>query len=118
ISVHNRLKITRWPPCSRPPRPRSRSTAAVLERAVHILADADERDHHAEARDAAATTRDTEASLRSFLRDSADEYGPALKARRSAAIDRTDSKTDRTSAAADRSELASDESTSPEVDND
>jgi hypothetical protein len=63
-----------------------------------ILADADKRDHQAEARDAAAKARDTEASLRSFLHDSPDEYGPALKARRSAAIDRTDAKTDRTSA--------------------
>jgi hypothetical protein len=86
-------------------------------RAKHILADADRRDHRAEARDAAATTRDTEASLRSFLNDSADEYDPALKARRSAAIDRTDAKTDRASAAADRSELSDDEPPSPEADN-
>lgn len=96
---------------------RDKMQADRLERAIHILADADKRDLHAEARDDAATTRDAEASLRSFLHDSADEYGPALKARRSAAIDRTDSKTDRTSAAADRSELAGDEPTSPDVDN-
>lgn len=87
------------------------------ERAAHILADADERDRQAEARDAAAVTRDAAASLRSFLRDREDDYGPALKARRSAAVDRTDAKTDRTSAAADRSELAGDEPTRPDVDN-
>jgi hypothetical protein len=87
------------------------------ERATHILADADQRDHRADARDVAAATRDTAASLRSFLHDSADEYGPALKARRSAAIDRTDAKSDRTSAASDRSELAGDGPTPPDVDN-
>jgi hypothetical protein len=87
------------------------------DRATHILADADKRDHQADARDAAATTRDTKAGLHSFLHDSADQYGPALKARRSAAIDRTDAKTDRTSAAADRSELAEDDPTPPDVGN-
>jgi len=41
----------------------------------------------------------------------------ALKARRSAAIDRTDSKTDRQSAATDRSELTEDNSAPPDGDN-
>jgi len=74
-----------------------------------ILADADQRDDQADARDSVAETRDTAASLHSFLHDG--EYGPALQARRSAALDRSDSKTDRTSAAADRSELAEDDPT-------
>jgi hypothetical protein len=86
------------------------------ERTTCILAGADKRDVKADARDAAATTRDTAASLRSFLHDSADEYDPALKARRSTAIDKTDAKTDRTSAAADRSELTGDEHTLPDAD--
>jgi hypothetical protein len=78
-------------------------------RALRILAAADERDEQADERDVAATTRDTAAGLHSFLHDGEHDYGPALKARRSAAIDRTESKTDRTSAAADRSELTEDD---------
>jgi hypothetical protein len=76
------------------------------EAVQRILADADRRDDQADARDSVATTRDTAASLHAFLHDG--EYGPALKARRSAAMDRSDSKTDRILAAADRSELAED----------
>jgi hypothetical protein len=87
------------------------------KRAMRILADAEKRDDQADARDAAATTRDTAASLHSFLHDGEHEHGPAMKARRSAAIDRTDSKTDRHSAATDRSELTEDDSTPPDVDN-
>jgi hypothetical protein len=45
------------------------------------------------------------------------EYGPALKTRRSAALDRTDSKADRISTAADRTKLTEDDSTPPGVDN-
>ena len=77
----------------------------------------DKRDDQAEERDTAATTRDTAAGLRSFLHDGELEYGPALKARRSAALDRTDSKADRTSAAADRNKLTQDDSMPPDVDN-
>lgn len=51
------------------------------------------------------------------LREGVHTYGPALKARRSAALDRTDSKTDRSSAATDRSELAEDNYTTPDGDN-
>jgi hypothetical protein len=96
---------------------RDAEQADRMERAIRILAEADKRDDQADARDAAATTRDTAASLRSFLRDGEHEYGPALKARRSAAIDRTDSKTDRHSAATDRSELTEDNCTPPDGDN-
>ncbi len=85
------------------------------ERALHILADADERDDEAEARDAAAMTRDAAAGLHSFLHDAEHEYGPALQARRSAAIDRTESKSDRASAATDRSSLTEDDSVPPDV---
>ncbi len=60
------------------------------ERARHILADAQERDDQAEVRDAAAMTRDTVADLDSFLHAGEHEYGPALQARRSAALDRGD----------------------------
>jgi hypothetical protein len=91
--------------------------AARRERALHILNDADERDNQADARDSAATTRDDAAGLDSFLHDVEHDYGPALKARRSAALDRTDSKADRTSAAADRTRLTEDDPTPPDVDN-
>lgn len=91
--------------------------AARKERARHILADAQERDDQAEARDDVAMTRDTAAGLDSFLHDGEQEYGPALKARRSAALDRTDSRADRSSAAADRSKLTQEDSTPPEADN-
>ena len=71
--------------------------------AKRVLKAADERDAHADARDVAAELRDGEASRRSFLSQGTEPQD--LKARRSAAIDREDSKTDRSSAAADRSEL-------------
>jgi hypothetical protein len=96
---------------------RDAAQAARHERALHILNSADTRDDQAEARDSAATTRDTAASLHSFLQDGENEYGTALKARRSAALDRTDSKADRTSAAADRTKLTEDDPTPPDVDN-
>jgi hypothetical protein len=73
--------------------------------AQRIMADAAERDDQADARDSVATTRDTAAGLLSFMNDSPEEFDPALKARRSAAMDRSESKTDRAAAAADRSEL-------------
>jgi hypothetical protein len=73
-----------------------------------ILADAQQRDNQAEARDDAANERDRSTSQHSFLHD--DEYDAALKARRSSALDRMDSQTDRTSAASDRSRLTEDDS--------
>jgi hypothetical protein len=54
------------------------------------------------------------ASLQSFLHD--DEYDASLKARRSAAMDRSDSKIDRTSAAADRSRLTEDDAAHVDID--
>jgi hypothetical protein len=81
------------------------------EAVQRILADADDRDDQADARDSVAEARDKAASLHSFLHDG--EYGPALQARRSAAVDRSDSKADRNSAAADRSDLAADHPTPP-----
>jgi hypothetical protein len=95
---------------------RDAAQADRREQTLHIMHDADLRDDQAEARDSAATKRDTAAGLRSFLHDDEQEYGPALKARRSAALDRTDSKADRTSAAADRDKLAADDPTPPDVD--
>ena len=92
---------------------RETAHADRTEEVQRILADADERDDQADARDAVATTRDTAASLHSFLHDN--EYGPALKARRSAAMDRAESKTDRTSAAADRSRLTEVDPTPPDA---
>jgi hypothetical protein len=68
-----------------------------------ILAVAEERDDRADARDSAANTRDATASLHSFLND--EEFATGLKARRSAAQDRMDSKGDRASSAADRGNL-------------
>jgi hypothetical protein len=81
--------------------------------AQRILADAAERDDQADARDSVATTRDTAAGLHSFINDSPEEFDPAFKARRSAAMDRSESKTDRAAAAADRSELTDGDSTPP-----
>jgi hypothetical protein len=69
------------------------------------LADAAERDDQADARDSVATTRDVAAGLQSFIHDSPEEFDPALKARRSAAVDRSESKNDRAAAASDRFEL-------------
>ena len=68
-----------------------------------ILDAAEARDEQADARDAAAGDRDSAASLHSFLND--DEYDATLKARRSAAMDRSDAHTDRDSSAVDRSRL-------------
>jgi hypothetical protein len=73
------------------------------EAAKSILADADERDDLADERDVAADKRDLRASLDCFLGDR--DFDAALKARRSAAMDRLNSKVDRNSAAGDRSEL-------------
>ena len=69
-----------------------------------ILHDADARDRHADARDTLAEERDRAASLHSFLHDEDGSVG--LRARRSAGLDRADSKDDRTSAADDRAKLS------------
>ena len=58
-----------------------------------VLDDADLRDTHADARDSVAMERDRAAGLHSFLND--EDLGPGLKARRSAEMDRSDSKDDR-----------------------
>jgi hypothetical protein len=73
-----------------------------------ILEGALARDDQADARDSVANTRDRAASLHSFLHD--DEYDAALVARRSAAMDRSDSKSDRASSATDRLDLTVDDS--------
>jgi hypothetical protein len=78
--------------------------ASFSDEVQGILDRADERDERADARDEAATARDSAASLHSFLHD--DEYDAALKARRSAAMDRQDSHTDRGAAGEDRSRLS------------
>jgi hypothetical protein len=96
---------------------RDADQAARKQRTLHILNDADERDGQAEARDSVAKTRDTAAGLDSFLHDGERDFGPALKARRSAALDRTDSKADRASAAADRISLTEDDPGPPDVSN-
>lgn len=78
-----------------------------------ILAGAAERDDDADARDVLADKRDEAVSLHAFLADEED-FGPALEARRSAAVDRLLSKTDRTSSAQDRADLTG-ESTEKQV---
>ena len=74
------------------------------DRVQKIISAADERDEEADARDALADKRDQAASLAAFL-SIGHGYDVTLKARRSAAADRLDSKIDRTSSAHDRSEL-------------
>jgi hypothetical protein len=69
-----------------------------------IAQNAAARDEQADARDSSAERRDRDASLAGFLND--DNYGDGLRSRRSAALDRLQSKEDRTSAASDRSEMA------------
>jgi hypothetical protein len=86
--------------------------------ARRILADAAERDDQADARDSVATMRDTAAGLHSFINDSPEDFDPAFKARRSAAMDRSESKTDRAAAAADRSELTDGDSALPGAERD
>jgi hypothetical protein len=73
-------------------------------RRAGILSDASERDAKADSRDEIADDRDRAASLQSFLHH--EEYDAGNKARRAAAMDRSDSKDDRAAAADDRSELA------------
>ena len=82
------------------------------------MVDAAERDDQADARDSVATTRDTAAGLHSFINDSPEQFDPALKARRSAAMDRSESKTDRAAAAGDRSELTDGDSPPPGAEDD
>ncbi len=79
------------------------TSASLRGEVLEILAAAEARDEQADARDTAARKRDSAASLHSFLND--DEYDATLKARRSAAMDRSDSRTDRDSSAEDRSRL-------------
>lgn len=92
--------------------------AGRRHQAQRIMADAAERDDQADARDSVATTRDTAASLHSFINDSPEEFDPAFKARRSAAIDRSKSKTDRAAAAVDRFELTDGDPTAPSAEDD
>ena len=80
---------------------------AQADRRVHeqqILAGAAERDDEADAPDVVADKRDQAVSLNAFLAGR-DDFGPALEARRSAAVDRLSSKTDRTSSAQDLADL-------------
>jgi hypothetical protein len=77
--------------------------ASLRGEVLEILDAAEARDEQADARDTAAGKRDSAASLHSFLND--DEYDATLKARRSAAMDRSDAHTDRDSSAEDRSRL-------------
>jgi hypothetical protein len=74
------------------------------EKVQQIIAAAEERDDEADVRDNLADKRDQAASLAAFL-STGHTYDETLKARRSAAADRLDSKNDRTSSARDRSEL-------------
>jgi len=82
---------------------RESADAERMQGVQGILDDATERDSRADARDSSANERDSAAGLQSFLHD--DDLGPGLKARRSAELDRSDSKADRTSAAQDRIRL-------------
>lgn len=70
----------------------------------HLLADAEERDKEADSRDLVAAERDEAISRDAFVSERGD-YDAALKARRSAALDRLNSKGDRTSSALDRATL-------------
>ncbi len=79
------------------------TSASLRGEVLEILDAAEARDEQADARDTAARKRDSAASLHSFLND--DEYDATLKARRSEAMDRSDSRTDRDSSAEDRSRL-------------
>lgn len=72
--------------------------------AQQILAGAAGRDEDADARDVIAADRDEVASRDAFVSERGD-YGAALMARRSAALDRLDSKDDRTCSARDRANL-------------
>lgn len=86
-------------------RAEARETAQA-DRSEHeqdILAGAADRDDDADARDSVADERDESVSRAAFVADR--DYGPALAARRSAAVDRLLSKTDRTSSAEDRANL-------------
>jgi uncharacterized protein (DUF3084 family) len=83
---------------------REASQAGREQQAEQILAGAAGRDEDADTRDLLAADRDTVASRDAFVSERGD-YGVALKARRSAALDRLDSKDDRTSSARDRAIL-------------
>jgi hypothetical protein len=72
-----------------------------------VLDDADARDEQADVRDSVAADRDGAADRESFL-DPDSDHNASLRARRSAAMDRSDSKDDRVSAADDRTELTPD----------
>ncbi len=83
---------------------REASQAEREQQARQILAGAAGRDQDADARDLIAADRDEVASREAFVSERGD-YDVALKARRSAALDRLDSKDDRTSSAHDRARL-------------
>jgi len=79
---------------------------ARKQRHRDIVGQAEERDVQADARDSTAERRDRAASLAGFLNVNDTNFGNDLKARRSAALDRSESKGDRSLAASDRSEMA------------
>lgn len=79
---------------------------ARIDEANVVLADAASRDDRADERDAVADERERAASLDAFMHPDADQYDAAIKARRAAAIDRSEAKSDRSSSAADRSKLS------------
>ena len=56
-------------------------------------------------KDTVADERELAASLDAFVHPN-DQYGAAIKARRSSAIDRSESKSDRSSSAEDRTKLS------------
>ena len=84
---------------------RSRETASadLKQETQDTLDEAAERDQDAQARDSVADDRDRAASLDAFLHG--EDLRPGLQARRSAGMDRSDSKADRASAADDRAKL-------------
>ena len=69
-----------------------------------ILVAAEQRDHRATARDAAANRRDLDKSIDEYLDDPPDTA--ALQARSYAALDRTESRADRAASKVDRTTLA------------
>jgi hypothetical protein len=78
---------------------------ARVDQACLVLADAARRDDSADARDTVADERERAASLDAFVHPN-DQHDAAIKARRSSANDRLDSRSDRSSSAEDRSKLS------------
>jgi hypothetical protein len=79
---------------------------ARKQRHRDIVGKAEERDVQADARDSVAERRDRDASLAGFLNVNDNNFENDLRERRSAALDRSQSKGDRSLAASDRSEMA------------